>query len=377
MRRVAGVEAQRGGRFPDSHDERRRSDLDTKKGRTVDNESPRELLTSVLERQKHVTGPDVAKWVGLFANLQSTPVDRVRTVLDENPAILMYTQSGAPYNFLTLLHVAARHGSLELVNELIARGADVNARTGDGCTPLHNAAMGGDRAEIIEALVRNGADINALMDAGFSALMWAYKYNHGRTVAALHRLGAKRSFVVTSEDGQRIQVDELMKVDGKVFLVALRDIVPPKEGELRMLMECTEVADLRHIGEAEANVIVHTDTIANAVALARRVDLSMTSFTPAESLNDALLAYVFVTALKRLNGVLPTQYRTMSPVLLWCRTSSVMETNQIMLFGLRVVRAEDVSDGIPKATRPLLQDSDQSGFAATGGLISRLRRVFR
>ena len=42
---------------------------------------------------------------------------------------------------------------------MIEKGADVNAKSRDGSTPLHSAAFLG-RAEIAELLIQSGADVN-------------------------------------------------------------------------------------------------------------------------------------------------------------------------------------------------------------------------
>ena len=52
---------------------------------------------------------------------------------------------------------AAGDGNIEAVKQLLANGADVNAKDGDGATPLHYAT---DR-EIAELLIANGANVNA------------------------------------------------------------------------------------------------------------------------------------------------------------------------------------------------------------------------
>jgi ankyrin repeat protein len=72
----------------------------------------------------------------------------------------------------TPLHVAAQNGSLDLVEKLIAKGADVNARTneskrgrarlgprgpGGRSTPLLLAARSG-HVDVMEALIKAGAD---------------------------------------------------------------------------------------------------------------------------------------------------------------------------------------------------------------------------
>ncbi len=47
----------------------------------------------------------------------------------------------------------------------LADGADVNAKAGDGTTPLHNAAVYGHN-EVAELLIANGANVNAIIVSG-------------------------------------------------------------------------------------------------------------------------------------------------------------------------------------------------------------------
>ena len=51
-------------------------------------------------------------------------------------------------------------GHKEIVELLIANGADVDAKDMVGRTPLHRA-VGEDHKEIVELLIANGADVNA------------------------------------------------------------------------------------------------------------------------------------------------------------------------------------------------------------------------
>ena len=57
------------------------------------------------------------------------------------------------------MHEAANTGNKEIVELLIAKGADVNVMRFDG-TPLHLAAVIGHK-EIIEILIAKGADVNS------------------------------------------------------------------------------------------------------------------------------------------------------------------------------------------------------------------------
>ncbi|HEV3138915.1 MAG TPA: ankyrin repeat domain-containing protein [Vicinamibacterales bacterium] len=64
----------------------------------------------------------------------------------------------------TALHDAAKHGNLDRVRQLLAEGADPNAReAGDNTYPLHWAAARGD-LEIIRALLDAGGDVHGIGD---------------------------------------------------------------------------------------------------------------------------------------------------------------------------------------------------------------------
>jgi len=87
----------------------------------------------------------------------------------------------------TPLHVAAQNGSLDLVEKLIAKGADVNARTnpsneaapafgprgpGGKSTPLLLAARSG-HVDVMQALIKAGADPKAKAQDGTTLLLAA------------------------------------------------------------------------------------------------------------------------------------------------------------------------------------------------------------
>ena len=58
------------------------------------------------------------------------------------------------------IHDAAKSGNIDAVNQHLATGADVNAKTEFGWTPLHFATEWGQK-EVAELLIAKGADVNA------------------------------------------------------------------------------------------------------------------------------------------------------------------------------------------------------------------------
>ena len=93
------------------------------------------------------------------------------------------------------IHKAAGFkGNIEAVKQHLAAGADMNAKTGDGTTPLHNAAVYG-RNEIAELLIANGAAVNAKIEAGKfkdqTSLDRAIKLKRTETADLLRKHGGK------------------------------------------------------------------------------------------------------------------------------------------------------------------------------------------
>ena len=70
-----------------------------------------------------------------------------------------------------LLGVVASNANPEVIKVLLGAGADVNAKTSSGHTPLHSAAGSSeDNWEVIQTLLDAGADVNAWTDRGITPL---------------------------------------------------------------------------------------------------------------------------------------------------------------------------------------------------------------
>jgi ankyrin repeat protein len=80
----------------------------------------------------------------------------------------------------TPLMVAISSGHPKIVEQLIARGAEVDARTFAGVSPLMLATISND-LESMELLLRKGADVNATANKGQTALMLA-SWSDGRGI---------------------------------------------------------------------------------------------------------------------------------------------------------------------------------------------------
>jgi ankyrin repeat protein len=78
------------------------------------------------------------------------------------------------------IHKAAEEGNIEVVKKHLADGADVNAKSEFGTTPLHSTLREGDK-EITKLLITNGADVNAKDSIVGTPLDYDNMYNRTET----------------------------------------------------------------------------------------------------------------------------------------------------------------------------------------------------
>jgi hypothetical protein len=103
------------------------------------------------------------------------------------------------------LITAARKGDLAVVKELLAKGADVNAKTQYGATGLSYACDRG-HLEIVKVLIEHGADVN-VKDTFYGAtpMVWAASKNHAAVVRLLLDKGAQSkemAMTIAAREGQ-------------------------------------------------------------------------------------------------------------------------------------------------------------------------------
>ena len=127
----------------------------------------------------------------------------------------------------TALGHAASGGHKEIIELLIEKGADVNAKSKGETTPLHSAAMH-DHKEIAELLIAKGVDVNVKDEFGETPLDWAIIYKssrnrmlaqlaHSETADLLRKHGAKHGTIYGAAAGGDIEAV-------KVFLANDMDV---------------------------------------------------------------------------------------------------------------------------------------------------------
>jgi hypothetical protein len=140
------------------------------------------------------------------ASAMATPADRmlaavlvgdadtVAVLLDADPQLANLTDR-RPGRF-SVLHHAAGRGDLNVVELLLAAGANTNKRSHDGSSPLHEAVLRG-HLEVARALVAAGAETRATTNSGYSVLEAARVSGNQALVewlASLPQPGCRQTF---------------------------------------------------------------------------------------------------------------------------------------------------------------------------------------
>ncbi len=109
----------------------------------------------------------------------------VRRFLASDPALL----GALDERKCTPLHRAAGQGCVEVVEDLVARGADLEAANFEGDRPLHSAAAGGS-VDVVRLLIKHRADVRAKNHVGQTPLFYAAANGHVKASEVLLASGA-------------------------------------------------------------------------------------------------------------------------------------------------------------------------------------------
>ena len=115
----------------------------------------------------------------------------------------------------TGLHAAAHKGDVAQIGKLAAAKVDLNARDGNGRTPLHVAAFARQR-DALRALVKAGADIDLLENDRYDAVTIASVADDEETLRTLLSLGASARQVTSRYDGTALIAAAHLGHDGVV-----------------------------------------------------------------------------------------------------------------------------------------------------------------
>ena len=189
------------------------------------------LVEGASGRSAWVTAAEVARQVeGLAAAGGSVLLTRERGSVVATPVLVGIEHAGVRIveggevhpdahrvGGTTALMAAAYVGALELVDDLVDRGVDLDVRDESGYTALMFAANG-EQAEVVRALLDAGADPDAADRFGNTVLMFAAQ--HGDT-SAIKRLLASGADATRRRVNDGLQAHDIAEANGHARAAAI------------------------------------------------------------------------------------------------------------------------------------------------------------
>jgi ankyrin repeat protein len=148
---------------------------------------------------------------GLFTTLAICGI----LILGHVPASAQTAPTDAEVAAYRGLHAAAARGAVEDIERLVNAGADLNARDGNGRTPLHVAAFQGD-GRTVQALLGAGADPSLLDKQRYDAVTIVAVRDDVSTLKALLVAGASAKLITSVYDGTALIAASHLGRDGIV-----------------------------------------------------------------------------------------------------------------------------------------------------------------
>lgn len=126
----------------------------------------------------------LALWLFTHLNGQGS-----KTLNDRDELLEIFMEDDMVEQGRKAIHKAVINGSLPKTKELLKKGADINARTRFGETPLHYA-IAYKQHEIMEFLIEKGCDLNGKSNHGYTPLHNAVFFRNLYAIALLLKKGA-------------------------------------------------------------------------------------------------------------------------------------------------------------------------------------------
>lgn len=169
--------------------------------------------------------------------LKSGDKETVKSLLEENKKLMEIRVDG-----LTPLHLAARNGQTEIVEALLAHGADIGAmeKTLDGMMPIHEASAGGHK-EVVDLLLKKGANVNQMDRSGKTPLDWALSKGRQDMAALLREKGGTSNVTSTRPVGIaalfRASTDEIARLNALTQDVLAAAVMTNNVEEIKKVLD--------------------------------------------------------------------------------------------------------------------------------------------
>lgn len=132
-----------------------------------------EVIKLLLEKQENLLDSVSSQFFNslMYALKYNPNPDVIEVILDKMGEDIGNKQ-------MRLMHAVARNEDLNIIKELVEKGANVSSRTKRGLSVLMCAVIGNENPDVIQYLINEGASVNARTEFGISPLMYAAAGNN-------------------------------------------------------------------------------------------------------------------------------------------------------------------------------------------------------